>query len=83
MAYGEVPEQKGPLLEGRDTVTAPIRSVHIDIEGGFGGSSRSLFELVSRLDRDKVCPLVICRTKGPIQQRYEDIGIKAIHVPEI
>jgi glycosyltransferase involved in cell wall biosynthesis len=64
-------------------VTAPIRSVHIDIEGGFGGSSRSLFELVSRLDRDKVCPLVICRTKGPIQQRYEDIGIKAIHVPEI
>lgn len=60
-----------------------IKTLHIDIEGGFGGSSRSLFELVSRLDRDRFDPLIIHRAKGPVEDRYRSIGIPTIHVPEI
>lgn len=60
-----------------------IRSLHIDIEGGWGGSSRSLFELVSRLDRDKVKPLIVHRQMGPIVAEYEALGIPTVHVPEI
>jgi glycosyltransferase involved in cell wall biosynthesis len=60
-----------------------IRSLHIDIEGGWGGSSRSLFELVSRLDREKCSPLIVHRLMGPIVTEYEAAGIPTIHVPEI
>jgi|GEM_PF-912559 len=60
-----------------------IRTIHVDIEGGFGGSSRSLYELVSRLDRERFTPLVLHRQKGPIEERYRKIGIETLHVPEI
>lgn len=60
-----------------------IRTLHIDIEGGWGGSSRSLYELVSRLPRDRFAPLVVHRQMGPILERYAALGIPTIHVPEI
>lgn len=60
-----------------------IRTLHIDIEGGWGGSSRSLFELVSRLDRATIKPTVLYRSEGSIAARYRAIGIEAFHVPEI
>ena len=60
-----------------------LRSLHIDIEGGKGGSSRSLFELIKSLDRTLILPLVVCRQDGPIMSRYKDIDIQAIHVPGI
>jgi glycosyltransferase involved in cell wall biosynthesis len=63
-------------------VTA-IRTLHIDIEGGFGGSSRSLFELIRRLDRARVEPLVAHRQDGPVVGRYAAIGVPTAHVPEI
>ncbi len=64
-------------------MTPPIRTLHIDIEGGLGGSSRSLFELVSRLDRNLISPLIAHRINGPIVKRYAELGIPTIHVPEI
>ena len=60
-----------------------IRTLHIDIEGGWGGSSRSLFELLSRLDHARIRPLVAHRQEGPIVERYAEIGIPTAHVPEI
>lgn len=62
---------------------APVRTLHIDIEGGWGGSSRSLFELVSRLDRERVAPLVVHRQSGPVEQWYGDIAVPRERVPEI
>ena len=61
----------------------PVRTLHVDIEGGWGGSSRSLFELLSRLDRSLVEPLVAHRQQGPITERYAKVGIPTCHVPEI
>lgn len=64
-------------------MSAPVRTLHIDIEGGVGGSSRSLFELLSRLDRNRISPFVVHRIDGPIVERYAEIGIPTLHVPEI
>lgn len=47
----------------------------IDIEGGWGGSSRSLYYLISNLDRSKFNPVVIYRKPGPNRERYEGLGI--------
>lgn len=52
------------------------RILAIDIEGGFGGSSRSLFHLISALDRRIYEPTVWCRRPGPIQTRYAEIGVE-------
>lgn len=62
---------------------SPLKTLHIDIEGGWGGSSRSLFELVRRLDRERVHPLVAHRQEGPLVDWYKEIGIRTVHVPEI
>ncbi|MGH7003094.1 MAG: glycosyltransferase family 4 protein [Alphaproteobacteria bacterium] len=61
----------------------PLSTLHIDIEGGWGGSSRSLYELLSRIDRNRIAPVVVHRQAGPITQWYADTGIPVIHVPEI
>lgn len=60
-----------------------IPTLHIDIEGGWGGSSRSLFELLSRLDAKEFRPLVLHRQEGPLQEWYRDAGIETRLVPEI
>ena len=64
-------------------MSGPVRTLHIDIEGGMGGSSRSLLELLSRLDRNRISPLVVHRIDGPIVKRYAEIEIPTAHVPEI
>lgn len=64
-------------------VQGPIRTLHVDIEGGWGGSSRSLFELLRRLDRDRIEPLVAHRQEGPVSERYSGVGIPTRHIPEI
>lgn len=61
----------------------PVRTLHVDIEGGYGGSSRSLFELIRRLDPARIAPLVAHRQDGPVVGRYRSIGVPAVHVPEI
>lgn len=55
----------------------------LDIEGGFGGSSRSLYYLVRNLDRERFAPEVWHRLKGPIEERYRQEGVPTRHVPEI
>lgn len=60
-----------------------VRVLHLDKEGGYGGSSRSLFELVSRLDRSKVEPVVAYRTQGPASEWYSRIGVETVHIPTL
>lgn len=47
-----------------------VRILCLDIEGGFGGSSRSLFESLSHLPPG-FAPTVWCRRAGPIVDRYQ------------
>ncbi len=64
-------------------MSGPVRTLHVDVEGGWGGSSRSLYELVSRLDRARISPVVVHRQSGPVTGLYEQIGVPTRHVPEI
>ena len=59
----------------------PLRVLCLDIEGGYGGSSRSLYESIRHLDAAKVSAEVWCRRDGPIQRRYQTIGIAARVTP--
>jgi glycosyltransferase involved in cell wall biosynthesis len=58
-----------------------LKVLHLDIEGGWGGSSRSLYEIINCLDRTHVTSVVVHRSKGPIEDRYKELGIKTYHVP--
>ena len=42
----------------------------IDIEGGYGGSSNSLFQMVTALNKKKFKPIIICKKDGPIIEKY-------------
>lgn len=55
--------------------STPLRVLCLDIEGGYGGSSRSLYHLLKHVDRSRVAPEVWCRRAGPIVPLYEAIGI--------
>lgn len=52
-----------------------MRVLALDIEGGYGGSSRSLYETLRYLPKGSAELEVWCRRQGPIQQRYAEIGI--------
>ncbi len=47
----------------------------LDIEGGHGGSSRSLYQMLNFVDTSVVMPEVWCKKKGLIESMYEGIGI--------
>lgn len=47
----------------------------LDIEGGFGGSSKSLFESLRHMDREAIDATVWCKKEGPIKPQYEKEGI--------
>ncbi len=51
------------------------RVLCLDIEGGYGGSSRSLFQSLYHLPVGAVQPEVWCRRAGPIQALYERAAI--------
>lgn len=57
-----------------------MRVLCLDIEGGYGGSSRSLFESVRHLHTDMEVE-VWCRREGPVQARYEALGVPCRVVP--
>lgn len=61
--------------------TRPLRALCLDIEGGYGGSSRSLYESIRHLDTAKAAAEIWCRREGPIQQRYQAIGVTARVTP--
>lgn len=52
-----------------------MKVLYIDIEGGWGGSSRSLYYLVRYLDRNRYEPVVLLGKRGPAQQRYRRDGV--------
>lgn len=60
-----------------------LRVLCLDIEGGFGGSSRSLYESLRHMDRAAVEPEVWCRRDGPVRGRYEAIGIACRVTPDM
>lgn len=57
------------------------RVLCLDIEGGYGGSSRSLFQSLSHLPDDAVQPEVWCRRAGPIQALYASVEIPCAVMP--
>ena len=60
-----------------------LRVLCLDIEGGHGGSSRSLYELVRHLDRDQVQVEVWCRRDGALHRRYAEIGVISKTYPDM
>ena len=61
----------------------PLRVLCLDIEGGFGGSSRSLYHMLKYVSPDDAAVSVWSKKAGPIQARYADIGIEAHVMPDI
>ena len=55
----------------------------LDLEGGWGGSSRSLFHIVEAIDRDRFRPLVVLRKDGPVAERYRALGVRFEIMPEL
>jgi len=64
-------------------VSAPLRVLCLDIEGGHGGSSRSLVELLRHVDRAAVAPEVWCRRDGPTRARLEALGLPVRIAPDM
>jgi len=60
-----------------------IRVLFFDIEGGHGGSSRSLYQSLRFLDRDVIAPEVIARRPGTIQNLYADFDIPVRVMPDL
>ena len=60
---------------------APVRVLCLDIEGGFGGSSRSLWKGLRHVDRSLIEPEVWCRKEGPALARYHADNIAARVTP--
>ena len=53
----------------------PLRVLCLDIEGGHGGSSRSLLESIRHMDRARLAIEVWCRRDGAARARYADLGV--------
>ncbi|HAA91502.1 MAG TPA: hypothetical protein DCE33_03595 [Rhodospirillaceae bacterium] len=60
-----------------------MRILCFDHEGGFGGSSRSLFSLIASMDRGELDIEVWCRKSGPIVDQYQALDIPTQTVPEL
>ena len=63
-----------------------MRILHIDIEGGFGGSSRSLAMYVigiQRLKAKNYSSHVLCKTAGPIQLIYDKLDVRCEVFPHM
>ena len=58
-----------------------LRVLCLDIEGGFGGSSRSLLESIGHMDRSRTTTEVWCGSTGPAVTRYGDLGVTCRVVP--
>ena len=60
-----------------------IRILCLDIEGGYGGSSRSLYLSLSNIDPNDADITVWCKKSGPIQKKYCAHGIPVQLVPKM
>jgi len=59
-----------------------LRVLCLDIEGGRGGSSRSLLQMIAALDRSAVAPQVICRRGGWIEEAYQTLDVPTTLAPK-
>ena len=55
----------------------------IDIEGGWGGSSRSLYFIIKSLDREKYNPVIVYKKDGPNKDRYSGLGVKTYLIRDL
>ena len=62
-------------------MSRPLRVLCLDIEGGYGGSSRSLHQSIRSLDRQTVEVEVWCKRQGPIQEAYAALGVPCRVMP--
>lgn len=53
----------------------PVGILFLDVEGGWGGSSRSLMYMVRHLDRRRFRPVVVSRKEGPVGEAYGRMGV--------
>ena len=60
----------------------PINLLILDIEGGHGGSSKSIFHTVEYLNKKQFKPIVICKRKGIIK-KYKKIGVQCEYEPNM
>lgn len=60
-----------------------MKVLYLDIEGGFGGSSRSLFALIEALRDTGIEREVWCASNGPMLERCKEIGVVARVEPGI
>jgi glycosyltransferase involved in cell wall biosynthesis len=61
----------------------PFKILYLDHEGGWGGSSRSLYYLIKNLNRSRFEPVVWHRKEGPIEKWYESAKIRSKRSPDI
>lgn len=59
------------------SMNTKVPVLYIDIEGGWGGSSRSLYYLIKHLDRARYAPVVVYGKEGPNRKRYFEMGVPA------
>lgn len=57
--------------------------LYLDLEGGWGGSSRSMFYLIEHLDHARFRPIAVTRSDGPIAKKYSDINIPHVTLSNI
>lgn len=65
------------------TMTSPLKVLCIDIEGGHGGSSRSLMASLAHIDRAEIEPRVVCRRSGEFLKVYDGLGIPVTVLPAL
>ena len=53
----------------------------LDIEGGHGGSSRSLYSTIQHLDQEEVNIEVWCRRESILKDAYAELGVRCIIEP--
>ena len=51
-----------------------LNILFLDIEGGHGGSSRSLFNTLKYIDRENINPIIICKKEGFVES-YKKLNI--------
>lgn len=61
----------------------PVGVLYLDVEGGWGGSSRSMYYLIEALDRTRWRPVAVLRKAGPSLGRYQALGVPHLHLLEL
>ena len=51
-----------------------LNILFLDIEGGHGGSSRSLFNTLKYINRENINPIIICKKEGFVKS-YKKLNI--------